>query len=79
MDNSLCTINLKPYRVANGPVTFYSTLGAVPSTDTIQFDGGEAPSGPNCTILSNNHVLIGTCVYECEAVAWNPDTGSYTS
>jgi len=59
-----CTINGDNCEVSDSPVTFAPVLATVDSVDTIQFENGEVPSGPNCSILFNNFVLCGTCVYE---------------
>ena len=59
-----CTLNGDDCEVSDSPVTFGPILATADSVDVIQFEDGEAPSGPNCSILFNNHVLVGTCVYE---------------
>ena len=59
-----CTLNGDNCEVADSPITFGPILATATSVDTIQIEGGEAPSGPNCSILFNDHVLIGNCIYE---------------
>ena len=64
MTTTNCTINGEAYRVADSPVTFHCSLATTDCVDTVQFEGGEAPSGPNCIILSNGYALMGTCIYQ---------------
>lgn len=58
-----CTINGEAFEVADSPVTFGQPLNTVEVTDHIQFENGLAPSGPNCQLLFNSHVLVGQCIY----------------